>query len=279
MPEKLITLLAIGGSDPTGGAGIQADIRAANSLGIHAVTIVTSVTVQNSRKFYAVNPVSPDIIRRQWEAVMTEVVPDAIKIGMTGSPQNCAVIGECLRSIGGDIPLVVDPVLKATMEESVESQVTENIISQYLSLIFPFATAVTPNIVEAKEILQHGGISPSHDPIPLVIELLKFAGCNSIILKGGHTHDGDIITDYLADFFNEAVVVSKSSHPRVNCMNLHGTGCLYSSLLASFLALGFPLHDSFLKTSRKVYEIISASCGYSLGDSSYGPLNITGYRL
>ena len=277
MSQTLKTLLTIGGSDPCGGAGIQADIRAGISCGVHVMTAITAVTAQNSHGVMAVNPVTSEILEQQINAVINEVMPDAVKIGMLGSLENAGVVSEFIRNLFGEIPVVVDPVMKASSGGNL-SEESEIIIDFYGQNIFPFATVVTPNLKEATQFLETSGLKNITNPIEIAITLLRLWNTNAVALKGGHSENEEV-TDILADYFDSSVVVAKTTHPRIECKNLHGTGCVYASLLASFLALGFPLQDAFMKTSKKIFEIISASCNYSLGNSAYGPLNINNYRL
>ena len=278
MPEKLKTILSIGGSDPTGGAGIQTDIRCGISLGLHVATAITAVTVQNSHDIMAVNPVDSNILKKQTEAILEDVMPDAVKIGMIGSVENVKVISDFIKYLPDEIPLVVDPVISASVGSPLSVSPQGDMISKYITEILPFATVATPNLSEAEEFLNSIGIKPAKDNLALSSQFLIHLGLNAIILKGGHQKK-EVITDYLADNIGGAVVISESSHKRVECGNLHGTGCDYSAFLASYLALGFPLQDAFLKTSSKMWEIISHSCDYMLGKSEYGPLNINGYRI
>lgn len=278
MTQPLITLLAIGGSDPCGGAGIQADIKAGSSLGVHVLTAVTTVTAQNSYKFDNSYPIPPEILEQQLGAVLEEVIPDAVKIGMLGSLENGEVISRFIKKLPDSVPIVVDPVLKASVGELSSDSSFEYILNFYESMILPYADAVTPNIPEADIFLKFNRLETIKDDMEKAAALLKLWKTNAVILKGGHS-EGDEISDYLADYLDGVVIISKSSHKKIPCLNLHGTGCVYASLLAAFLSLGFPLHEAFLKTSERLHEIITESCNYSLGNSKYGPLNILRYRL
>ena len=278
MSEKLITLLAIGGSDPCGGAGIQADIRAGVSLGLHIATAITSVTVQNSSGLKKTGQLNSSLLKEQLEAISEDVFPNAVKIGMIGSLENGKVISEFISSLPDEVPIVVDPVLSASAGGILSSSSLEELMLLYQNDIIPYCTAVTPNIEEGRLFLQFNERKTNKSPEALSSELLGIWNCNAVILKGGHGED-KIITDYIADNFDGVSVISKTSHPRLDCNNLHGTGCVFSSFLASYLALGFPLIEAFMKTSNKMYEVIRRSGNYSFGKTNYGPLNINEYRL
>ena len=255
MSRKLKTLISIAGSDPTGGAGIQADVRAGSAMGVHVLSAITALTAQNSNGIRKIELVSPQMLQAQLRSIIEEVIPDSVKIGMIGSVKNLGIIVDFISALPKGTPVVVDPVLKSTAgDNSLFDDDNREMIKIYKEKLFPIVTVVTPNIPEL-EIL--GDIT----------EL-----CQAIVIKGGHS-SRDVIEDIL--LFKDSKV--SHSHPRMKCGNLHGTGCVYSSILASYLALGRSLEDAFVSTCSKMEEIISNSCDYSLGSSDYGPLNINNY--
>ena len=279
MPQKLTSILSIAGSDPCGCAGIQADIRAGVACGLHVMTAITAITAQNSYGVSYLWAVDHNMLSRQLEAIIEDVTPDAIKIGMIGSIQNGEIISSFIKSFDHEIPIVIDPVMSASSGGDLSSVASKDqMIKFYQEILFPQATVVTPNLTEADLFLNYNNKEEklsNHEKASLLLRILN---CNSLILKGGHS-ESEIITDLLADRFDNAITILESSHPKLDCKNLHGSGCCYSSILASYLALGFPLHDAFIKTSKKISDIIAWSCDYSLGNSSYGPLNLNNYRL
>ena len=278
MTSNLVTILTIGGSDPCGGAGIQVDSRVAASLCLHPLSAVTALTVQNSRGLKSINPVSPELLKAQLEAIVQEVLPSAVKIGMIGSVENGLVIADFLKALPEETPVIVDPVLSASAGGDMVASPLEEIMDLYQTQIFPNSDAVTPNREEAEKFLKFNSLYHINNPVQMAISLLRLWQTESVVLKGGHG-EKPTVTDILADNFDNTVSVSECSHERKECMNLHGSGCVFSSLLASFMALGFPIYDAFRKTSTKMFDIISRSCSYRLGISSYGPLNINDYRL
>lgn len=251
MPKPLKTLLSIAGSDPMGGAGIQADIRAGILLGIHVATAITTVTAQNSKKVYELNALPSKVLESQLSAITEDILPDAIKIGMIGSFQNAKTIIKFLQSLPSEIPIVIDPILRTSVSHK-ELLSGNEFYKIFTNELIPLATIITPNIEEAQ----------------------FFKEAKAIVIKGGHSKN-NLIKDTL--IIGEKILTSE--HPRVECCNLHGTGCVYSSLLASYLAKGFSIEDSFVQTSKKMFEIINKSSQYTLGESTYGPLNINNYYL
>lgn len=265
MPQKLHTLLSIAGSDPMGGAGIQADIRVGTSLGLHVLTAITAVTSQNSRCFKSLGCLSPKILSSQLDTIIEDTYPDVIKIGLVGSVANLEIVCDFLKSLSTDIPIVVDPVLKITADKGNLYKDPE-IIKVYKEKLFPLVTVITPNLQEIYDL--------ADSDILEFQAIFNQLGVKSMVVKGGH-FDKEEIEDLL--YTKEEILSYR--HPRVSCCNLHGTGCSYSSYLSSYLALGYDLKDAFFKTSRKMQEIIAKSCNYQLGNSIYGPLNINSYIL
>lgn len=269
MSTNLHTLLSIAGSDPVGGAGIQADIRSGNLLGLHVMTAITAITAQNSHKVKEVFFIPPKLLKDQLDSVIEDVMPDSIKIGLIGSEENFLIISDFLKSLPSNVKVVIDPVIKASSDGRLMINLKDikEIISLYINYLFPFSTVITPNLYELKMFSDNVSDLCSK-------EILDHLHANSIVLTGGHSKD-KIVTDTLITSDG----ISKFSHPRYNCHNLHGTGCTYSSILASFLALGNDLKKAVSLTSSKISEIISRSCDYSLGSSIYGPLNINYYTI
>lgn len=271
MASELKTLLSIAGSDPTGGAGIQTDVRVGASKGVHVLTAVTSLTIQNSKGFKQIGAVPYKELMGQLESIVEEVTPDAIKIGMVGSVKNLEVISDFIQRFDFKIPIVIDPVIYSTAShrfliEGVHKN--QDVSLLYSELLSPFSSVLCPN-KEELNILLSEDIAQYRD-LPSLLKILKIP---ALVIKGGHS-ENEKIEDVLV---LEKEIITES-HPRIKSKNLHGTGCLFSSLLACHLALGENLRDSFIKTSRQVYEVILKSCDYSLGSSTYGPLNINGYK-
>ena len=269
MAKELHTILSIAASDPMGGAGIQSDIRCGNSLGVHVLTAITGVTVQNSRSFSSMGSVPSELLKHQLEAIIQDVMPDTVKIGMTGNLKNMIVINEFLIKYGRNFQVIIDPIIKATVvsDQVIDNYEIEEMKNYYLDFLFPKATVITPNYSELS--LFSG---KNLEDISDVRKFRELLNCKSVIIKGGHSQN-KTIEDIL---INESIIL-KYSHLKFKCENLHGTGCAYSSILASFMALGESLENAFKLTSSKMTDIISKSMDYKLGKSLYGPLNINSY--
>ena len=269
MCKKLKTLLSIAGSDPTGGAGIQADIRAGNCLGVHVLTAITTLTAQNSKGVSMVFPIPHQKLELQLNAIIEEIRPDAIKIGILGNIENLKVTANFLKKFEKRIPVIIDPVLKATADNSVFSDNLSGLLDNYKKHLLPLASVITPNLNELN-ILTGNYYNKSN----LSSEILKDLNVESLIITG---------VDFSNKLIKDVLVLKDQiyciSHKKINSDNLHGTGCVFSSLLASFQALGYNLFDAFKASNHLMNNLIKKSMGYSLGISNYGPLNINKYSI
>ena len=271
MPESVKTLLSIAGSDPLGGAGIQADIRSGILMGFHVATAVTAVTAQNSHGLSDLGVIPSYLLKDQLASILQDVTPDAVKIGMIGSLENMRVVIDFLHSVYSRIPVVIDPVLKSSAgnRELSKDEIPE-MIDLYRNELFPLTTVLTPNIEEYGQLFPNAVLSEEESDRFDTREL----NCNSVIITGA-TRNQDSVSDILVYKGD----VTSITHKRVDCHNLHGTGCVFSSVLACFLGEGNNVPVAFSLTSAKMNEIILRSCDHSLGVSTYGPLNINNYNL
>lgn len=279
MAGSLISILSIAGSDSCGGAGIQADIKAAARCGVYAATVVTAVTAQSTAAVKKIIPISPDDIILQLEAVLDDFTPDAVKIGMIGSTESGRAIASFIKSSLGGIPVVVDPVLASTSRCSFGSG-KDSMTDFYTSTLLPLADVATPNIPEASSLLKcRLEITNLAQQQEAAMQLMELCGCKAVVVKGGHSAGNDV-TDLLAyrDSGN-ALSYESFRSPRIECSNLHGTGCTFSTLLACGLAKGMPVSDAFLAASKTTKEIISESLGYRFGNASNGALNTSGFLI
>lgn len=283
MQNKIHTMLAIGGSDPCGGAGIQSDILTARSLGIHSMTAITAVTAQNSKGVYNSGEIEPKLLKQQLDAISDECLIDGVKIGLMLSMPQIEIVSDFLQSFPSSIPIVVDPVLKATSAKknfSTESDY-KFFLRGLVEKLFPLATIITPNIQEAFRFVHElKGQSIIGSSIPEIGKiLLKWWKCQSVIVKGGHLEEMEI-SDLLFLKSSHSIEIKSYDHPKLECHNLHGTGCVFSSLLTSFLILGHSIYDSFIMASQSMEKIIMKSISYRLkGSCVNGPLNIINYKL
>ncbi|WDI32374.1 bifunctional hydroxymethylpyrimidine kinase/phosphomethylpyrimidine kinase [Hyphococcus flavus] len=262
-------VLIIAGSDPSGGAGIQADIKTVTALGGYAATAITALTVQNTTGVTAVHGVAPEIIAAQIEAVMNDIGADAIKIGMIGSIEAGMAILDGLKKSGWDYgggfpkdsaPLVFDPVLAATSGHSLaESGLVEFIKER----VFPHSYVVTPNIIEA-ECITGVSIRDTRKQLQAGEECLRL-GTEAALLKGGHLEKPEI-TDVLVTHAGH----HEFSHRKLETTSTHGTGCTLASAIATGLAQGMALKEATARAIDYVHEAIRTAPGYGSG---CGPLN------
>ena len=251
------TALTIAGSDSIGGAGIQADIKTMTMNGVYAMSVVTSLTAQNTLGVRAISDSTPDFLKEQLDAVFEDIFPDSVKIGMVSSSELIDIIADRLKFHNAK-NIVVDPVMIST---SGSSLIKNDAIKTLTSKLLPIATLVTPNIPEA-EILSNIKIRNKEDMIKVAQFIEKTYKC-SVLLKGGHS-----IND-ANDLLCEKGKIIWFEGKRIDNPNTHGTGCTLSSAIASNLAKGFDLAESIKKAKEYISAVLSA--GLDLGKGS-GPL-------
>ena len=254
---KMKTALTIAGSDSSGGAGVQADIKTMTMHGVYAMSAITALTAQNTLGVRAILEVAPDFLKQQLDAVFEDIFPDSVKIGMVSSSALIEVIAERLKHYNAK-NIVVDPVMVATSGSALIKTEAINTLAEKL---LPIATLVTPNIPEA-EILSDMKIKSKDDMIKAAEFIDKSYGC-SVLLKGGHSIND--ANDLLCENGRFVWVDGK----RIDNPNTHGTGCTLSSAIASNLAKGFRLVDAVRKAKDYISDALSA--GLDLGDGS-GPI-------
>ncbi len=253
-------VLIIAGSDPSGGAGVQADIKTVTALGGYAAAAITALTVQNTKGVSAVHGVSPYIVEAQVEAVMTDIGADAIKIGMIGDVAVAERIAAMLTKYAADIPVVLDPVLAATSGDALAADGLAGVIMKRL---VPLTSLVTPNAPEAEALT--GLNVADEDAMIAAGEKLIVAGAGAALVKGGHLA-GDTVKDVLATADGTRVF----SHPRIETTSTHGTGCTLASAAATGLAQGLALQAAVKRAIDYTHRAIKTAPGYGAGA---GPLN------
>jgi hydroxymethylpyrimidine/phosphomethylpyrimidine kinase len=251
------TVLSIAGSDCIGGAGIQADIKTCTSLGVYAMTAITAVTAQNTLGVVTYQPVSPELLRAQLDAVIADVRPDAVKIGMLPTVQIVNIVAEFIRQ-HHLANVVLDPVCVAT---SGHSLALDDVPAAMAEQLFPLAAVITPNIPEARMFLR--GDADRVDGFTL----LSMYKLNAVLVKGGHL-DGAVCRDclYMADDMRAF------EHVRIDTPNTHGTGCTLSSAIASYLALGCNLAEAVERAGDYEAAAIESGADYKFGHG-HGPVN------
>lgn len=251
-------VLTIAGSDCSGGAGIQADLKTMMAHKVYGMSVITALTAQNTTGVYGIVEVEPDFIRQQLDCVFQDIRPDAVKIGMVSDVRIIQAIAEKLREYEA-VNVVVDPVMVAT---SGSKLLSEDAVITLQQELLPLADVITPNVPEA-EVLSGIAIHGKEDMVKAAEKIATTVG-RSVLIKGGHLEtcaDDLLYTEGKIHWF-EAI--------RVNNPNTHGTGCTLSSAIASNLALGYSMEESI--RSAKQYITGALEDGMNLGMGS-GPLN------
>ena len=258
-------VLSIAGSDSSGGAGIQADIKTITAHRLFAETAITALTAQNTLGVRSVLDATPAFVADELDAVFEDIPPAAVKIGMVSSAPIIEAIAERLAHWGAT-NIVVDPVMIAT---SGARLIDEGAVSALTEGLFPLATVITPNIKEAEALVGHA-IESAHDQEVVAAELVKRFGC-AVLVKGGHNVNdaNDVLAEPVAHE-NDAPRITWFRHKRVETENTHGTGCTLSSAIACALAQGRTLPEAV--NQAKEYLTGALAAGLDLGHGS-GPVN------
>lgn len=252
------TALTIAGSDSSGGAGIQADIKTMTAHGVYAMSAVTALTAQNTTGVKGIFEVPPAFLADQLDCVFTDIPPDAVKIGMVSNKELIETIAEKLSEYGAK-NIVLDPVMVATSGASLSS---ESAVTALKERLLPNCTVVTPNLFEA-EILSGLKIRSKIDMEQAAQVILGAYGC-AVLLKGGHSgSDAD-------DLLYQQSGPTWFHAGRIETKNTHGTGCTLSSAICSNLAKGFDLNTSVKKAKRYITGALEANLDLGIGS---GPLN------
>lgn len=252
------TALSIAGSDSSGGAGIQADIKTMTMHGVYAMTAITALTAQNTTGVTAISEVTPDFLKQQLDMVFEDIFPDAIKIGMVSSSELIKVIADRLKFHHAK-NIVTDPVMVAT---SGSKLINEEAIETLKKELLPITTLLTPNIPEA-EVLSGLTIQSETDMTAAAKIISETYNC-AVLCKGGHNRNDA----------NDLLYAENACHwfygKRINTQNTHGTGCTLSSAIASNLAKGCTIQASIKQAKDYLSEAMSTNL--NLGKGS-GPLN------
>ena len=255
---KMKTALTIAGSECSGGAGIQADLKTMTVNGVYAMSAITALTAQNTTGVAGILEVTPDFLKQQIDMIFDDIRPDAVKIGMVSSSALIRVIAERLRFYHAE-NIVVDPVMVATSGSALmKNDAVETLIDQLL----PLATLVTPNIPEA-QVLSGMSIETEEEMEAAARKIGDACHC-AVLVKGGHNiNDANdlLYTDGKLQWFYGK---------RIDNPNTHGTGCTLSSAIAANLAKGYPLTQSVQKAKEYISGALAAML--DLGKGS-GPMN------
>lgn len=265
MSKHYKTVLSIAGSDSIGGAGIQADIKTATAMGVYAMTAITAVTAQNTQGVNSYEAVDPGLLKAQLKAVLSDVRPDAVKIGMLPDAKSVEVVAaELGRHKLHNV--VVDPVMVATSGSQLSS---DDAVEAMKQLLFPKATLITPNVDEASR-LANIKIEDTVHMILAAMQLISGTKAGAVLVKSGDLNTVDEMTaDVLSRRGMQPVEIL---HPRIDTRNTHGTGCSLSTAIACGIAKGLPLEDAVRQGIDIIVRAIDGGKRYRLGKGR-GPVN------
>lgn len=251
-------VLTIAGSDCSGGAGIQADLKTMSAHGVFGMSVIVSVVAENTSRVLDIQDVSPDMIEKQIDAIYEDIGTDAVKIGMLSTPQCMEAVAKKLEEYAPE-NVVVDPVMYA---KNGCPLMQPSSVAAFIELILPKAFLLTPNLPEAERICNMTIQTP--DEMREAARRIHQMGCPNILIKGGHL-DGDAL-DILYDGTGFHSYTSK----RIPTKHTHGTGCTLSSAIASDLSLGLPIDQAVQRAKEYVTTAIEHAPGLGKGN---GPLH------
>lgn len=254
-------MLTLAGSDPSGGAGIQADLKTATALGAYGASVITALTVQNTTGVTGIHTPPLEFLRDQYEAVVTDLNVQALKIGMLGSAELVELVAGLLDA--HPIPnVVLDPVMVAT---SGDRLVPASAVEAIRALLVPRATVVTPNAPEAGELADVDVVD--QDTLVRAAETIVESGATAVLAKGGHL-EGPTAVDFLVT----AEGARRWESPRIDTLNTHGTGCTLSSGIAAGLAQGLDLSGAVAQAKEYLHRALTSGATLRVGAGS-GPVD------
>jgi hydroxymethylpyrimidine/phosphomethylpyrimidine kinase len=236
--------LTIAGSDSSGGAGIQADLKTFAAHGVYGMSVITAITAQNSLGVLAVQDIRPDIIAAQIEAIFEDMGTDAVKVGMVSQPETIRTIAAGLQKYAAPF-VVIDPVMVSKSGYHLLQPEAEVVLVKEL---LPLATVVTPNIPEAEAIV--GRTISTLTDMEEAARAIHAMGAKNVLLKGGHR------TEDATDILFDGQVCQRLEAPRVPTKNTHGTGCTLSSAIAANLARGMSVEAAVVAAKRYITVVI-----------------------
>lgn len=256
--------LTIAGNDPSGGAGLQADLKTFQQLGVYGMGVITLLTVQNTQRVSRVEPIDAQLVLEQLDAVLTDIPPKVIKLGALGTPEIATQVADRLGKT--DIPIVVDPVLVSKHGDRLAN---DDMIKVYRNRILPLAYLVTPNRFEAELIT---GLNLSND------DSLFHAVCDSFLIYGAaavliKTGDENQRVHYFSETGQSEITELQVESLASN--SVHGAGCVLSAIVTSALALGLNRQQAVLFAIEKTFEAISVGCSLGKGTS---PVDVRAIR-
>lgn len=247
--SKVPAVLSIAGSDSSGGAGIQADLKTFTALGLYGATVITALTAQSTRGVAAVEAVTPAFVLKQIEVVLGDLKVGAVKTGMLASAPVIEAVAQGLSGAAASIPLVCDPVMVAT---SGDPLLADDAVAVLKRLLLPRALVVTPNLHEAARLLD-GGMAGSEAEMAEQGRAIVALGPGAVLMKGGHGTGSDAV-----DLLVTPAGVARYAAPRIDTPHTHGTGCTLSAAIAAGLAKGLALDAAVGEAKRFLTDALAA---------------------
>ena len=257
-------VLSIAGSDSSGGAGIQADLKTFSSLGVYGATAITAITAQNTQGVHAQLAIPSQMVYDQIVAVIEDLHPSFIKIGMLSNTEIVTAVAEALSHYS--IPIILDPVIVSSSGHRLLSLEAQEILKQKL---LPISTLITPNIPEMLA-LTSMPLSSFSEKEKAAQHLMNY-GVNAILLKGGH-EEGNIKTDILFSKSANGILSSSFSADTIPTQNIHGTGCTLSAAITAFMARGLDMQHAISHAKNYISQAITTGADIKIGNG-FGPVN------
>jgi hydroxymethylpyrimidine/phosphomethylpyrimidine kinase len=256
--------VTIAGSDSSGGAGIQADLKTFAALRVYGASVLTALTAQNTRGVQAIHDVPADFVAAQIDSVFSDLAVGAVKIGMLSQVATIEAVSAGLARHAGRIPIVLDPVMVATSGDRLISEAAVEALRRHL---LPLADLVTPNLPETATLIGEPTAETENAAVAQGRRLLAI-GARAVLVKGGHG-DGDESVDHL---MSGDGTLRRFAAPRIRTRNTHGTGCTLSSAVAAGLARGLPMVEAVAQAKRYVSAAIAGADGVPVGHG-HGPVH------
>jgi hydroxymethylpyrimidine/phosphomethylpyrimidine kinase len=259
---KIPIALTIAGSDSSGGAGIQADLKTFSAFGVYGASVIVALTAQNTHGVQGVHSVPPDFVAQQMTSVLSDLDVGAIKTGMLATTEIVETVVAGLAQAAGR-PLVVDPVMVATSGDVLLDPKAVDAVRRRL---LPLATVITPNIPEAAVLLGSGQAESEAEVIAQAKALLEL-GARAVLVKGGHGSDNTAV-----DILASASGIDRFAQPRLDTRHTHGTGCTLSAAIAALLAQGVALRPAVERAKAYVWQGLEHGRRLGVG-SGRGPVD------
>ena len=247
MTESFPLVMTFAATDPSGGAGLQADLLTISSMGCHPLSVVTAITVQDTSGVDDVQSVDAELVMNQARAVLEDMPVAAFKIGLLGSVENIAVIAEIISDYP-DIPLVFDPVLSSGRGDELAN---EDMLDAMRELLLPQTTILTPNSLEARRLIQDEDNDEDHPDLNECAKRIIKLGCEFVLITGTHENTPKVLNN----LYGERGLIRSDSWPRLSGI-YHGSGCTLASAIAALLANGLPMEEAIREAQEYTWEAL-----------------------